>query len=203
LLGAGVLPRQPRDPGSNITSSHPLKRETPGVTFQIAALESKRLHDQQSLTARPHHRRLSGVRVDAPWPGVMQRCPASLRSPMCSLPAVRRSASTSTRPLHCNFGCCCDWLCLHPNVACHCRVRVAANRPRPHIVASIGVMKEKYCCILIRSAAGQRIAEIDKVNWRQRARILEAGIVTTSGSPTPIHFFSPTTQFDHTRTAPN
>lgn len=28
-----------------------------------------------------------------------------------------------------------------------------------HIVAGIGVMKEKYSCILIRSPPGQRIAE--------------------------------------------
>lgn len=42
-----------------------------------------------------------------------------------------------------------------------------------HIVASVGAMKEKYSCILIRSAAGQRITETHEINWRQSAQILE------------------------------
>jgi hypothetical protein len=34
-------------------------------------------------------------------------------------------------------------------------------------------MKEKYSCILIRSPAGQRIAETHEINWRQSAQILD------------------------------
>jgi hypothetical protein len=58
-----------------------------------------------------------------------------------------------------------------------CKVLVSESELRliacDHIVASTGVMKEKYSCILIRSPAGQRIAETHEVNWRQSAQILD------------------------------
>ncbi|KAF1916352.1 hypothetical protein BDU57DRAFT_516411 [Ampelomyces quisqualis] len=109
-----------------------------------------------------------------------------------SLPAVRGSGSTIYPPSARQ-----SW--MPPPLArpsAQCKVPVSESTLRliacTHIVASIGVMDQQYTCscILMRSTAGQRIAQTHDSHWRRSAQILHHWNRDLPGSPTPVLFIS-------------